>query len=91
MHIGDDIARVRCNFGERLRSLRVERGLSQRELGEIVSIDRTYILAVEKGRRNVSIDNIIKLSRGLDISVSELCYGIEYDSRDADGLRLPIE
>lgn len=75
-----DIASTRANLGKRIHDLREERGWSQYQFAEIVPIDRTYLIGVEKGRRNIAIDNLIKISRGLGISVSELCLGIEYDS-----------
>lgn len=75
-----DIAKTRANLGQRIRELRELRGWSQYQFAEMVPIDRTYLIGVEKGRRNIAIDNIIKISRALGVSVSELCLDIEYDS-----------
>lgn len=79
-----EIAKTRANLGKRIRDLRESRGWSQYQFAEIVPIDRTYLIGVEKGRRNIAIDNLIKISRGLGVSVSELCHGIEYDSGQFD-------
>lgn len=77
------IAQTRANLGKRIRALRVERGWSQYQFAEMVPIDRTYLIGVEKGRRNIAIDNIIKISDALGVTVSDLCYDIEYDSSKA--------
>lgn len=42
-------------FGLRLRELRIERGLSQEELGLRAELDRTYISGIERGTRNVGL------------------------------------
>lgn len=52
-------------FGAVVRIKRDELGLSQEELGEIVNLHRTYIGGIEQGRRNLSLLNIIKLSKAL--------------------------
>ena len=59
-------------FGRRLRALRLERGLSQEELGERASLHRTYISDIEGGTRNVSLRNIHKLAAALGVSDAEL-------------------
>ena len=74
-----DIRSIRNNVGERIRALRKEHGLTQSRLGMMVDLDRTYIVGIEKGRRNVSLDNLIKISLGLNTPLSEL-----FDSVDAE-------
>jgi transcriptional regulator with XRE-family HTH domain len=59
-------------FGERLRELRLARGLTQEQLAERAHIHRTYLASVESGKRNVAIVNVIYLSRALDVSPGEL-------------------
>ena len=72
-----EILEIKCNLGKRIRTLRTQQGLTQERLGLMVGLDRTYIIGIEKGRRNVSIDNLIKLSRGLGVSLQELFAGID--------------
>ena len=72
-----DIAAIRYNLGNRIRALREGQDLSQYTFARMIELDRTYLIGVEKGRRNVSIDNLCKIARGLDISLSELCEGID--------------
>lgn len=59
-------------FGERVRALRQAANLSQEELAEACGLHRTYVGAVERGERNISLLNIIVLSRALRIKPSSL-------------------
>jgi len=59
---------IRLKFGIKLKQLREERNLSQERLANISNIDRTYIPDIEKGKRNVSLVIIEKLSVALNIS-----------------------
>lgn len=61
----------KTDFGNRLRSLRIERGYSQEELAHICGLDRSYVGGVERGARNVSLINIHKLAKALKISPGE--------------------
>lgn len=56
-------------FGQRLRVLRKDKGLSQEELAHIAGLDRTYISGCERGLRNISLENIYKLASALKIGV----------------------
>lgn len=67
---------IKIRFGRRLHELRMERGLSQEGIANLANIDRTYIQSIEKGKRNVSISILNKISRALDITISELLKGI---------------
>ncbi|MFC1561284.1 helix-turn-helix domain-containing protein [Candidatus Latescibacterota bacterium] len=59
-------------FGDRIRSLRKEKSISQEKLAELADLHRTYIGAVERGERNISLINIKKIADALDISISQL-------------------
>ena len=59
-------------FGLHLKKLRLERGLSQEQLGLIAELDRTYISGIERGVRNVSLTNIFKIAKALDVESAEL-------------------
>lgn len=62
----------RVLFGRRLRELRVARGLSQEALADAASLDRTYISSCERGRRNVSLQNLYRLAFALKVHPEEL-------------------
>ena len=64
-------------FGERVRELRLQRGLSQEALAERCGLHRTYIGSVERGERNVSLQNIVRIAHALDVAASGLLVGIE--------------
>jgi transcriptional regulator with XRE-family HTH domain len=63
---------IKIRFGRRLRELRLEKGWSQETLANIAEIDRTYIPGIESGKRNVSIEVILKLSNAFEIDISQL-------------------
>lgn len=63
-------------FGERIRELRNAKGLSQEKFALSIDMDRTYYASVESGKRNVSINNIVKIAQGFGISLEELFKGL---------------
>ncbi len=70
----------RIAFGERLRDLRQERGWSSQEASaHHVTLDRTYISGLERGRRNPTLDVTVKLARSLDATASELLATVSTD------------
>lgn len=62
---------IRVKIGKRLRELRTKKGLSQEKFSFICDLDRTYIASIEQGKRNVSIANIEKIAKALDMTVYE--------------------
>jgi transcriptional regulator with XRE-family HTH domain len=67
---------VLVRFGRRVRELRKAKGMSQEALALEAGLDRSYIGGVERGERNVSLENIHRLARTLSISVAELMRGV---------------
>ncbi len=64
--------RLRIKTGNRIRELRKGQGLTQEELEERADLHNTYIGAIERGERNLSLDSIEKIAKGLNIEVKEL-------------------
>ncbi len=64
-------------FGEALKQLRLNRGVSQEKYALQIGMDRTYYASVEAGKRNISIQNIQKIAEGFEISLSELFLEVE--------------
>ncbi len=63
---------VSSRFGARLRTLRMERQLTQVRMAKDFGIDRTYISDVERGRKSISLPTLEVLALGLKLSLSEL-------------------
>ncbi len=64
--------RARKALARNLRALRGMRGWSQEALAAKAGLHRTYVGAVERGERNISLDNIERLARVLKVSLPEL-------------------
>ena len=71
-------------LGERIKELRKKTGLSQEKFALKIDMDRTYFATVESGKRNISLQNIEKIAKGLDVSLAELFEGLGecYDDRN---------
>lgn len=71
---------IRVKFGKTLRRLRKNRGVSQEVFADKCDLHRTYISDIERGERNVSLENIEKIANVLNIQVSELFREVENDN-----------
>lgn len=60
---------ARLRFAANMRKLRKERGLSQEDLAELANLHRTYIGSVERGERNITIDNIERIASALGVAI----------------------
>lgn len=59
-------------FGKRLRELRLKAGLSQEALADLAGIHRNYLGETERGLRNVSLRNIVKIAAALKVHPTKL-------------------
>jgi transcriptional regulator with XRE-family HTH domain len=59
-------------FGLAVRARRLRLGLSQEELGEVTGLHRTYVGSIERGERNVSLNNIHVIAKALGTTASRL-------------------
>jgi transcriptional regulator with XRE-family HTH domain len=63
---------ARLIFAKNLRKIRRAKGMSQEELALLTGIHRTYISSVERGMRNISIDNMERIASALETSLAEM-------------------
>ena len=65
-------------LGSKIRELREKLGVSQEAFADICGFDRTYISMIERGKRNLSFCNLLRVAAGLGVSVSKLTEGIDH-------------
>ena len=69
---GNELLAPKQILASNLRRLRTSAGLSQEELAERAGLHRTYISSVERAQRNVSLENLFKIARGLKVNAQDL-------------------
>jgi transcriptional regulator with XRE-family HTH domain len=67
---------VTAEFGRRVRVLRKAADWSQEQLAAAAGMHFTYVASVERGERNISLENIVRLGHALDVDVAELMSGL---------------
>lgn len=65
-------SQARKVFARRLRQVRQQQALSQEALADRSGLHRTYVGAVERGERNISIDNMERLAQALQVPLTDL-------------------
>jgi transcriptional regulator with XRE-family HTH domain len=68
----EPISEAAAKFGARVRARRQELGKSQEQLAEDSDLHWSYLGQVERGRRNVSLHNILKIAEVLEVDPAEL-------------------
>ena len=68
---------IKVLFGKIIKEIRSEKGISQEKFALQIDMDRTYYASVEAGRRNISLENIQKISDGYHIPISEIFLRME--------------
>ena len=63
-------------FADKVRELRIKKNLSQEKLGELSNLHRTYIGMVERAEKNISLKNIQKIAKALNIRLEDLFEGL---------------
>jgi transcriptional regulator with XRE-family HTH domain len=64
-------------LGQRIRELRSKQGYSQESFADHCGVHRTFMGTIERGESNLSFSNLVKVSEGLGITLSELLSGLE--------------
>jgi len=68
----DDAEVILKAFGEKLKTLRIEKDFSQETVAFVSGLSRSYYAEIELGKRNVSLINIIKIAVALEVELDEL-------------------
>ncbi|NIF56813.1 helix-turn-helix transcriptional regulator [Enterobacter sp. Ap-916] len=68
----ENTKKITVQFGQRVRKLRLEAGLSQEAFADKCGLDRTYISGIERGVRNPTLEVIAVIAEGLDTSLWNL-------------------
>jgi transcriptional regulator with XRE-family HTH domain len=67
---------IQRRLGLRIRQLRAKRGWSQEEFAAVSGLHRTYVGAVERGEKNLTISTVHTIARTLDTTIAHLFRGI---------------
>jgi transcriptional regulator with XRE-family HTH domain len=72
--LSEPVCDIKRRFGASVRWWRSQLGITQKELAHRAGLHRSYVCGIERGTRNVSLENIERLSRALEISLSTLFF-----------------
>jgi transcriptional regulator with XRE-family HTH domain len=64
--------KILISFGDKVRELRKEKGLSQEELSYKADLHRTYIGMIERAEKNITLTNIEKIAKALEVDIKKL-------------------
>ena len=64
--------KILIDFGNKVNEIRRKKGLSQEELGFNAGLHRTYIGMIERAEKNITLINIEKIAKALDVKIIEL-------------------
>jgi DNA-binding XRE family transcriptional regulator len=74
------VASIHVRFGRTVRALRAKAGYSQESFADAIHIHRTSMGTLERGEGNPRLETILKIARGLDVTLTELFLAVEKDS-----------
>lgn len=70
---------IKLKIGQRIKVLREQAEMSQKDLAYSADLDRSYIASIENGQRNVSIVNIEKIANALNITLKDFFNDAQFD------------
>ena len=62
----------RIFLGRNIRQYRQKQGISQERLGELAKVHRTYVGMVERGEKNITLQNMVRFAHALGVKVRDL-------------------
>ncbi|HSH50680.1 MAG TPA: helix-turn-helix transcriptional regulator [Bacteroidales bacterium] len=75
---------IKMKIGIRIKELREIQNMSQKDLSYSSDLDRSYIASVENGKRNISIVNIEKIAKALDVSIKDFFNNDKFENLTTD-------
>ncbi len=66
------VSEAHKRFGQRLKILRKEQGMTQEDLAFKVGVDRSYMGFIERGEKNVTLKRLVDIAKAFRVSLSEL-------------------
>lgn len=71
---------IKLKIGRRIKELREQAKMAQKDLAYAADLDRSYIASIENGQRNVSIVNIEKIASALNVTLKEFFNYYEFSN-----------
>lgn len=71
---------AQTELGDRARARRLELGLSQMALADLIGLHFTFVSSVERGERNLSLASLLRLAEGLQLNPAQLVDGLTWRS-----------
>ena len=71
------MATIKKVFGNKIRLLRTKQNLSQERFALKIEMDRSYYASVENEKRNISLENIYKIAKGLGVKLEDLFRSVD--------------
>lgn len=71
---------IKIKIGQRIREVRETKEMSQKDLAYSADLDRSYIASVESGQRNISIVNIEKIAKALNVPLKEFFNNSQFEN-----------
>jgi transcriptional regulator with XRE-family HTH domain len=68
-------SKILISFGNRVREIRTNKNLSQEQLANLADVHRTYIGMIERAEKNITLINIEKIAKALEIELKDLFNG----------------
>ncbi|EKT3967453.1 helix-turn-helix transcriptional regulator [Flavobacterium psychrophilum] len=65
-------SKILIEFGEKVREVRNHKRLSQEQLAHLADVHRTYIGMIERAEKNITLLNIEKIAKALEVNIKEL-------------------
>lgn len=69
---------ILLEFGNKVREERQKQSMSQEDFADLVGVHRTYIGMIERGEKNITLENIQRISKALNLKIEDLLKGVDH-------------